>query len=310
MKTIVWFGIVLGALSATGKVFITKTGTTTILECGVNSFSRSLTWNKNNDRIYTIHVRNGFEGMPMKGRIPIVTRSKVKEKNLEISKVIVEDAGKFTCEADGQTHHHTLLVVSVSASPSGSLQVGSEATLQCQVKGLDSQPEVQWRRPDKSAHSGSLKPVASSDAGTWQCTISHDGTIHTEDLEIKVTEPTTTKPAPVPSQNSKDGRKTCPGCATHPKSRSDAPLILGLNWWMWLIIGVGCLVVILLIVFVICLCKRIKRKKRKLQMKNSRQLKTPKQYCQCNRPAAVAKPRQGRRRDKSSDLPLQPLLIE
>ncbi|XP_035528572.1 CD4-2 molecule, tandem duplicate 2 [Morone saxatilis] len=305
MKTTVWFGIVLGALSATGKVFITKTGTDTVLECGVNTFSSILTWNKNNENIRTARLTRGLLTKAV-GSAAIVKRSTLKNTNLEITNVMVEDAGKFTCEADGQPHHHTLLVVSVWASPSGKLQVGSEAKLHCQVKGLDPLPKVQWTRPDGGEHSGLLNPVTSSDDGTWKCTVSHDRT-HTEVLKIEVTKPTTTKPAPIPSQNSKDGRQ--PG-GTHPKSPSDAPLILGLSWWMWVIIGVGCLVVILLMVFVICLCKRIKRKKRKLQMKNSRQLKTPKQFCECNRPAAAAKPRQGRRRDKSSDLPLQPLLIE
>ena len=45
------------------------------------------------------------------------------------------------------------------------------------------------------------------------------------------------------------------------KSPPKADLVLGLSWWMWVIVGVGCLVVVLLLVVVICLYKRIKRKK-------------------------------------------------
>ena len=39
------------------------------------------------------------------------------------------------------------------------------------------------------------------------------------------------------------------------------PLLLGLSWWLWVVIGVGCLVVAVLMGFVICLWKRIQRKK-------------------------------------------------
>lgn len=86
--------------------------------------------------------------------------------------------------------------VSVSASPSADLQLGSEATLQCQVKGLMPDYAVQWKRPGGSPHTTSqvvqLKSVARSDAGTWQCTFSHDGVTYNENLDIKVTSKTLT----------------------------------------------------------------------------------------------------------------------
>ncbi|XP_070691050.1 sialoadhesin-like isoform X2 [Pempheris klunzingeri] len=253
---------------------------------------------------------NGKSGQQRKGSHHIVERSRMKSTSLVISRVKGEDAGKFTCKADSNPYEHTLLVVSVSASPSGVLQLGSEATLQCNVAGLDPGSTVQWTRPD-GQHTGSqtvqLKPVARSDAGTWNCTFSHDKK-YSESLNIKVKEPAPTPP-PLPSLiTNANPKTTCIDCAIDPLS--DA-LLLGLKWWVWVAIGVGCLVVVLLLVLVIVLCKRIRRKKAKLhKMKNSRQPLKSKQYCQCNRPTAAAKPQQGRRREKPSAPPLQPLLME
>lgn len=79
------------------------------------------------------------------------------------------------------------LSVSVSVSPSGDLQLGSNAILQCRVKGLDPGPTVQWMRPDGNSHTGpALTPVASSDAGTWVCKFSNGGVTYNDSLVIKV----------------------------------------------------------------------------------------------------------------------------
>ncbi|XP_070767546.1 T-cell surface glycoprotein CD4-like [Enoplosus armatus] len=311
MKTIMWFGFVLGALSAAGKVILSKPGGKASFECGVGSFS-NLVWNRGNNLITNLNGKTGFN---RKGKGDIVGRSSVKnDRTLEISRVKEEDAGKFTCVVDGKTQEFTLLVVSVSASPSGDLHVGSEATLQCRVKGLDQGSTVQWKKPDGSPHAGShtveLKSLARSDAGFWQCTFSHGGEMFNMSLGIKVIESALKTPAPFPSQGSKGVHKPgCTNCVTSPPP--NAALLPALHWWVWVAVGIGCLVVVLLMVFVIVLCKRIRRRKRKLQkMKYDRQLLKSKQYCQCNRPAAAAKPQQGRRREKPSALPLQPQLME
>lgn len=311
MKTVVWFGLVLGALSAAGKVILTKPGQKTTIECGVNTYSNNVEWRHRDDLIINTPKR----GPPRRGGGDIVQRSRLnRETNLVVSNVKEEDAGKFVCMTDGHRHEHTLLVVSVSASPSAELQLGSEATLWCQVKGLDPDPTVQWKRPDGSPHSGSqsvkLNPVAQSDAGTWKCTFSFDGTTHSESLAINVKEPAPETAPSSPPQSSGDIRKpNCTDCVTQPPP--DVILLLGLSLWVWVAVGVGGLVVVLLMVFVIVLCKRIKRRKRKNQrMKNGRQPLKPKKYCQCDYPAAAAKPQQGRRREKPSAPPLQPLLMQ
>lgn len=259
-------------------------------------------------------LKEYFRGQfPMKaaGTRNMVVRSKIRKgTSLEISAVKEEDAGRFICEADGRRQEHTLVVVSVSASPSADLQLGSEATLQCKVAGLDPVSTGQWKGPDGRPTSESnvveLKPITHSDAGTWVCTFSHDGRTHDFSLDIKVQGPAPQTAAPPPSQTSGD-KSSCSGCGTAPPASA---LLLGLSWWVWVAGGVGCLVVVLLVVFVIVLCKRIKRRKRKfLTMKNGQHPLKSKPYCQCDRPAA-AKPRQGRRREKPSAPPLQPLLIQ
>lgn len=296
-----WFGFVLGALSATGTVIVTKSGQKATITCGVNSFSNKLLWYHRGNFI----VEKNLKTFPRKGTVDITKRFNwKKETDLEISGVKEEDAGQFTCEVDGTSHEHTLLVVSVWASPSGDLLLGSEATLQCQVKGLDQGSTVQWKRPDGSAygesHTAQLRPVDRSYAGTWKCMFSFGGKEYNESLHISVKEPAPTTSEPVTSKGSKDIRTT-----------PSAAQLLGLSWWFWVAIGVGSLVVILLMVCVIVLCKRIRRRKRKLQkMKYDRQLLKSKQYCKCNRSTAAEKPQQRRRKEKPSALPLQPQLME
>ncbi|XP_074509365.1 CD4-2 molecule, tandem duplicate 1 [Sebastes fasciatus] len=312
MKTIVWFGFVLGALSAAGEVILTQPWQKATIKCGVNAYTQTLEWRHGDDLI--TRVINRRPPAKSSGTSGTALRSRVKgETDLVISQVREEDAGKFSCVTDGNRRDHTLLVVSVSASPSAELQPGSKATLKCHVIGLDTGHTVQWKRPDGNSHSGSptveLNPVTLSDNGTWKCTFSQDGGTFHEDLVIKVQEPAPETAPPSPSRSPDGNQKpTCPNCVTKPPP---AALLLGLSWWMWTAVGAGGLVVLLLIVFVIVLCKRNKRrKKRILKMKNSRQPLMPKNYCQCDRPAAAAKPQQGRRREKPSATPLPPLPMQ
>lgn len=306
MKTILWFGFALVAISA-GKVIFTKVGGKAILDCGPRRFTKELVWNRENALIMSV---NGKSGFVRRGTIGIVGRSKVRqETNLEISKVTEEDAGRFTCKADDTIQEHRLLVVSVSVSPSGVLQEGQEATLRCQVKDLN--PTVEWKKPNGISHTSQtveLKPVAGSDAGTWTCTVTYDGEKYSESLSIEVGGSTRTTTTSYNSHNSKDNHKpTGINRATDHPSSDAVLLLLGLSWWVWLAVGLGGLVVILLMVFVIILCKRVRRRKKKFQkMKNTQQPLERRKYCQCGREAAATKPQQGRRREKPSALPLQP----
>ncbi|XP_071325225.1 CD4-2 molecule, tandem duplicate 1 [Trachinotus anak] len=307
MKTIVWLRFLLGALSASGSVIHTKPGHSVTLECGVSTYKHSLKWYHQSQRILYVSAKTGFTN---RGPAAIYTRSRVKyETKLEISGVTKEDAGEFTCDADGNMQTHTLLVVSVSVSPSKELLAGSNATLGCEVNAPEAVSTVQWKSPGGSVHEQSgkvdLNPVACSDNGTWKCMFSYKGKTYSENLNIEVKEPAPETPTSSPTQSSKaNNKKACPSCKT-PHLQS---VIGQLRWWVWVAIGVGCLVVVLLIVTVIVLCKRTRRRKEELQrMKNGRR---PKQYCQCNQPTAAGKPQQGRKKGKPSALPLQPLLKE
>ncbi|XP_030013586.1 uncharacterized protein LOC115435368 isoform X2 [Sphaeramia orbicularis] len=303
MKTIVLFGCVLGVLCAEGKVFRTKLGHSVTMECGVNAFSSSLKWEREGTLVQSILQRFG---MPVKGSgsTDVAKRSKLKQNtNLEINPVKPEDAGPFTCTADKTPHEHRLVVVSVSPWPSADLLLGSSTQLHCQVYGLTS-GSVQWKRPNgrqEQSQTVKLAPVSRADEGTWECIYAIDGEPQTESLVVRVTEPT-------PSTTTLLHPKIPKG---HRTPNSTKPW-LDLQWWVWVAVGVGGLVVILLIISIIVMYKRIKRrKKRLLQMKNANQMK-PKQYCQCRhqRPTAAAKTQQGRRREKPSALPLQPLLTQ
>ncbi|XP_039886054.1 T-cell surface glycoprotein CD4-like isoform X1 [Simochromis diagramma] len=129
------------------------------------------------------------------GVAELVQRSVVRQTNLEISSVRETDAGRFTCSADWTRHEHSLVVfsVSVSVTPSADLLLGSEATLQCDVKGVIEGCEVKWRSPNVDSPEWSptaqLKPVTSSHNGTWQCIITCGSNQLSEHLTIKVQEP-------------------------------------------------------------------------------------------------------------------------
>lgn len=306
MKEFVWLGFVLGALSAAGNVIRTSAGRRVTLGCGIDTFESSLEWNHGKEMIYKV---SGKSGMNHNGPAAIRERSRVRQNNLEISGVKREDAGRFTCVADEIPKYHTLLVVSVSASPPEELPPGSNVTLHCEVKGLNPDSTVQWTGPDGRPHAVSetvhLQRVAPSDAGTWVCAFSYDGQTYSENLDIKVRDPAR-KVITSPPPRIVDQQTTYPSCDLKPHSG-----VGRLGWWLWVAVGGGCLVVLLLVVLVIVLCKRSRRRKRKLQkLKNGRQSLTPKKYCQCNCPTAAASPRRGRQKGKPSAPPLQPLLME
>lgn len=85
---------------------------------------------------------------------------------------------------------HLLLTVSVSVTPSADLLLGSEATLQCDVKGVIEGCEVKWRSPNVDSPEWSptaqLKRVTSSHNGTWQCIITCGSNQLSEHLTITV----------------------------------------------------------------------------------------------------------------------------
>lgn len=293
---------VLGALSAAGEDFFAKVGQKVTLNCGVSSYRNSLQWHHGNDLLVTVDQR----GFPRKGSAELVRRSVVRQTNLEISGVTETDAGRFTCSADGTRHEHSLSVfsVSVSVQPSAVLKLNDEATLQCVVKGQPQGCEVKWQSPNTDSPTNpstvQLKPVTSSHNGAWECIVTCGSNKFSQSLTITVEEPpTTTKP---PSKPDGKSEKTCDTCSNDDAS----PGLLGLVWWVWVAIGVGCLVAILLMVCVIVLCVRVKRRKKRFLKMKGQQRPRHKKYCQCDHPTAAAKPKQGRRREKPSALPLHP----
>ncbi|CAB1456300.1 unnamed protein product [Pleuronectes platessa] len=261
MNVILCLGFVLGALSDAATVIHSKPRQSVTLKCGVVSYSGSLTWKHKDEMIIQI----ARSGPPRKGPAAIKLRSRLRDdKDLVISEVRKEDAGAFTCEADGQRYDHTLLVVSVSASPSEELQPGGEVRLN-------------GRGRTDCPHAGPefhLNPVAASDAGAWHCEFSHGGETYREELAVRVKEPVSSTSPPV--QRPEDNKDTlCPGCGADPHGWGGP-----LGWWLWAAAGAGCVVVLLLTALVIVFCRRIRRRKRKLQqmMKKGQRSARPKTY--------------------------------
>ncbi|XP_025767553.1 uncharacterized protein cd4-2.2 isoform X3 [Oreochromis niloticus] len=298
MKVIVLFVFVLGALSAAGEEFFAKVGGKVTLNCGVSSYRRSLQWLHRYNLIHSVDQR----GFTRKGTVELVQRSVLRRTNLEISSVTETDAGNFKCLADGTQHQHSLSVVSVfvSVHPSAVLKLNDEATLRCEVKGQPQGCEVKWKSPNTKSPTNpstvQLKPVTNSHNGAWECIITCGSNTFSQSLTITVQEPTTTTTT-TKSPSKPNGKS----------SNNDAsPRLLGLAWWVWVAIGVGCLVAILLMVCVIVLCMRVRRRKKRFLKMKGQQRPRHKKYCQCDHPTAAAKPKQGRRREKPSALPLHP----
>lgn len=296
------FVFVLGALSAAGDKFFAQVGGKVTLNCGDSGYRNSLKWFHGTDLLHSVSQR----GFPLKGAAELVQRSVVRQTNLEISNVRETDAGQFTCSADGTPHEHSLVVVSVlvSVNPSAVLKLNDEATLHCEVKGQPQGCEVKWQSPNTKSPTNpstvQLKPVTSSHNGAWECIVTCGSNKFSQSLTITVKEPpTTTKSPPKPDGKSE---KTCDTCGNDDAS----PGLLGLAWWVWVAIGVSCLVAILLMVCVIVLCVRVKRRKKRFLKMKGQQRPRHKKYCQCDHPTAAAKPKQGRRREKPSALPLHP----
>ncbi|XP_013130102.1 uncharacterized protein cd4-2.2 isoform X4 [Oreochromis niloticus] len=296
MKVIVLFVFVLGALSAAGEEFFVKVGGKVTLNCGVNSYRRSVQWSHGNDFLHSVDQR----GFTRKGTVDLARRSLVRQTNLEISSVTETDAGNFKCLVDGTRHEHSLSVVSVWVNSSSVLKLNDEATLQCEVKGQPQSCEVKWKSPNTDSPTNpskvQLKPVTTSHNGAWECIVTCGSNKFSESLTITVQEPTTTTTT-TKSPSKPNGKS----------SNNDAsPRLLGLAWWVWVAIGVGCLVAILLMVCVIVLCMRVRRRKKRFLKMKGQQRPRHKKYCQCDHPTAAAKPKQGRRREKPSALPLHP----
>ncbi|XP_035983669.1 T-cell surface glycoprotein CD4 [Fundulus heteroclitus] len=314
MKTVILFGLVLGALSAAGKVFFAEVGQKVNLQCGVNSFKSVVEWIDPDKKTVRINRKGGFPG---KGQSQIASRAQIRrDTDLEISNVQESDFGEFTCKVDGTPYKHTLVMVSVSVFPSGVVQSGTDVTLDCKVSSLGDAINVWWSSPNGSPRQTQkveLKPVDPSDGGPWQCRVSHDGEEFSKDVAIVVKSPDPKPTTPAIERNpdfpnSKNGKNSTGGASDWTWGEP----LLGLSWWIWVAIGAAGLVVIILMVVVVVVYKRTKRrKKRFMRMKRAQLSQMPKKYCQCARQTAAAKPHQGRRRrEKPSALPLQPLLQE
>ncbi|KAL3980548.1 ubiquitin carboxyl-terminal hydrolase 5/13 [Sarotherodon galilaeus] len=305
MKVIVLFVFVLGALSAAGEDFFAKLGGKVTLNCGVSSYTRSLQWYHGTDLLHSV------DQFTRRGASDLAQRSVVRQMNLEISSVKETDAKKkFACSADGKRHEHSLSLFSVlvTVHPSAVLKLNDEATLRCEVKGQHQGCEVKWQSPNTKSPTNpstvQLKSVTSSHSGAWECIVTCGSDTFSQSLTITVQEPptTTTTTTKSPSKPNGKSEKTCVTCSNNDAS----PGLLGLAWWVWVAIGVGCLVAILLMVCVIVLCVRVRRRKKRFLKMKGQQRPRHKKYCQCDHPTAAAKPKQGRRREKPSALPLHP----
>uniref|UniRef100_A0A665VK21 Ig-like domain-containing protein n=1 Tax=Echeneis naucrates TaxID=173247 RepID=A0A665VK21_ECHNA len=233
--------VLLGALSAAGEVFHTKVGGTVTLQCGLGIKEVPMVkwYHKDNQIVGTLK-----NGQTVKGESSMKERIKLKDSStLEISTVKEEDAGEFTCE----TVKHTLLVVSVSTTPSGPVQKGSRVDLGCEVKGVEPTPTVQWKRPNgKLQVSSKLESVALSDAGKWMCVFSYGGKEYTDSIQIEV------KGMTLASYHRKSytyGQREKERCADFLT-----------KWWKWITAGVCCLLLVIIVIASIFF-KRIKRKK-------------------------------------------------
>ncbi|XP_024123554.2 hemicentin-2 [Oryzias melastigma] len=248
----------LNTLPAVAKVFFGRVDQRVTLECGISTNPTNLEWLHNEERF----LRVDRKGLINRAQSNIARRSNTRGSNLEINNLKKEDAGKFTCRANWEREEHWLYLVSVVVTPSGVLQEGSDASLQCEVHSLDQRTTVKWHRPDGSLFydkTVDFKPLKTSHGGTWMCEVTAEGgESFTTSLTITVkpSGPTTTKSSMNPTTK-------------EIRLQSCAPLPLGLHWWIWVALGASYLVLSVLIISVVLMYQRVRRRK-KIQSQNGR----------------------------------------
>uniref|UniRef100_A0A3B3DL21 Ig-like domain-containing protein n=1 Tax=Oryzias melastigma TaxID=30732 RepID=A0A3B3DL21_ORYME len=241
----------LTALPATAKVSFGRVDQRVTVECGISTNPTDLEWFHNEKRVLRVDRKGN-----------IARRSNTRGSNLEINNLKKEDAGKFTCRANGKSGERWLYPVSVVVTPSGVLQEGSDASLQCEVHNLDQRTTVKWQRPDGSIINNKtvdFKPVRNSHGGTWMCEVTAEGG------ESFTTYLTFTVKRTTLLVNFKDhiGAKMFNIICFfgHPvRLQSCFPLPLGLHWWIWVALGASYLVLSLLIISVVLMYQRVRRK--------------------------------------------------
>lgn len=287
------FVLALVVVYAAGKVIQTKPGQTKTLECGLGDGSLILKWMKGTEPLYTINLRTG---VPRKGIGEIIQRSRVNDKNLEIFRITAQDAGEFTCLVKSQMEHYRLVVASASVTPSGPLEEGSEAVLQCDVTGLPSGAAVQWVGP--GGQSGStpslhIAAVTKEDAGLWECVFSAEGQTMKETVTLEVREPrpkttSTTTTTTTTLSAMKTTEAILAPCPDYEDCSTAVPTPMWTSWWVWAAVGGGALVLLLWVLILVMFNRMRRRKRRFMKMRGAVELR-PRQYCQCpGGPTAVA----------------------
>uniref|UniRef100_A0A3B3DV32 Ig-like domain-containing protein n=1 Tax=Oryzias melastigma TaxID=30732 RepID=A0A3B3DV32_ORYME len=240
MKIVVFLGLVLTALPAAAKVFFGRVDQRVTLECGISTNPTILEWFHSEQRVLRVDRKGS-----------IARRSNTRDSKLEISKLEKEDAGKFTCRANGNSEEHWLYLVSVVVTPSGVLQEGSDASLQCEVHSLDQRTTVKWHRPDGSIINDKtvdFKPVRNSHGGNWTCEVTAAGG-ESFKTSLIITVKRTTLLLSYEDNICK-----------YTKSQG-FPRWLGLDWWIWVALGGSTLILILLVISIVLVSRRARRKK-------------------------------------------------
>uniref|UniRef100_A0A3B3C6P2 Ig-like domain-containing protein n=1 Tax=Oryzias melastigma TaxID=30732 RepID=A0A3B3C6P2_ORYME len=233
----------LTALPAATKISFGRVDQRVTLECGISTNPTILEWFYNEEKVLRVDRKCN-----------IARRSNTRGSTLEIYNLKKEDAGKFTCRADGKSEEHWLYLVSVVVTPSGVLQEGSDASLQCEVHSLDQRTTVKWQRPDGFFTNNprvDFKPLKTSHGGTWMCEVTAEGgESFTTSLTftVKPSAPTTTKSSMNPT--TKESKSIF-------RLQSCAPLPLGLHWWIWVALGASYLFLFLLIISVVLMSQRV-----------------------------------------------------
>ncbi|KAI4883703.1 hypothetical protein NFI96_031574 [Prochilodus magdalenae] len=172
-ETLLWISLALCVATGGSEEFYKRTGEEVTMDCPNvdKKTTRDVEWRHSGVLVTKINTKSGNVA---RGSAALASRVRADGMSMRIPAVQMGDSGDYSCsgfDAWGYriTRDHKLNIVSVSASPSDTVPIGTSVTLTCDVSG-DSQ--VEWLEVSGGTHNKkTITRTSVSSAEQWNCLI-------------------------------------------------------------------------------------------------------------------------------------------